>query len=148
MHAPNGGRTAEELARGEVTSGAQNDLQEITRIARTMVTQLGMADELGPEYFHGPEGALDGQAYVQWEPKDYSEETARRIDEAVSRLISDAHARARDVLTTHRAALEAVAMALLRDESLDRDQLTEIIGPIQTPAASEAKATSGPGKHA
>jgi cell division protease FtsH len=119
-----GGRAAEELACKEITSGAQNDLQEVTRMARTMVTQLGMADEMGPEYFGGSQdGLVDRRLYAPWEPREYSEETARRIDGAVHRLIEEAHRRARSILTAHRATLDAVAAALLHEESLDRDQL-------------------------
>jgi cell division protease FtsH len=123
-----GGRAAEELACGEITSGAQNDLQEVTRMARTMVTQLGMADEIGPEYFGGSaDGVVDRRLYVPWEPKEYSEETARHIDEAVHRLIEEAHRRARSILTAHRATLDAVAAALLHEEALDRDQLAAVV---------------------
>src|SRR5439155_14293039 len=83
-----GGRTAEELACEDITSGAQNDLQQVTRMARGMVTQLGMADERGPEYFGGAaDDALSGQVYNPWAPKEYSDETAQRIDEPVHRLI-------------------------------------------------------------
>src|SRR5581483_10775782 len=79
-----GGRAAEEIACEEITSGAQNDLQQATRMARAMVTQLGMADELGPAYYGGgSDDALNGHDYNPWEPKEYSEETAKRIDEAV-----------------------------------------------------------------
>ena len=109
-----GGRTAEELARAQITSGAQNDLQVITRIARAMVTQLGMAEELGPEYFGGSTDGLEGNPYAAWEPKEYSEATAQRIDAAVGRLIEGAHALARTVLRSHRAALDALAGALMK----------------------------------
>jgi cell division protease FtsH len=133
-----GGRAAEELACDEITSGAQNDLQEVTRMARAMVTQLGMADELGPEYFgSGADNGLDGRAYAPWEPKEYSEDTAKRIDAAVSRLIDEAHQIARNTLTTHRESLDAVAAALLREESLDRDQLAAIVD-AQQPARTGA----------
>src|SRR5207249_537001 len=88
-----GGRSAEEIASDDITSGAQNDLQQVTRIARAIVTQLGMADELGPEYFGGDDG-LPGQpgvagdgAHNPWAPREYSDATARRIDAAVHRLI-------------------------------------------------------------
>src|SRR5205085_2945093 len=119
-----GGRAAEELACADITSGAQNDLQQVTRIARAMVTQLGMADELGPEYFGGddglpgqPGGAGDG-AHNPWAHRKYSDATARRIDAAVHRLIDEAHHRARSVLSENRATLDAIAVALLREESL------------------------------
>jgi cell division protease FtsH len=123
-----GGRSAEESACKDITSGAQNDLQAATRMARAMVTQLGMDDELGPEYFGGAnDSAIDGRMYAPWEAKEYSEETARRIDASVHRLIDDAHQRARSVLAEHRATLDAIAEALLREESLDREQLEAIV---------------------
>ena len=129
-----GGRAAEEVACEEITSGAQDDLQQVTRLARAMVTQLGMADELGPAYFGGAgDDALSGGLSSPWEPKEYSEETARRIDAAVHRLTDEAHQRARTVLRGHRAALDAIAAALLREESLDREQLTALITAHHVP---------------
>jgi cell division protease FtsH len=106
-----------------------------------MVMQLGMADELGPEYFGGADNGLDGQGYAPWEPKEYSDETAKRIDDAVARLIDDAHQRARNVLTTHRDRLDAVAAALLREESLDGEQLAAIVNAPQPAEAGASKAS-------
>jgi len=122
-----GGRVAEEVVFPDITSGAQNDLQQVTNIARTMVTQLGMADELGPTYFGGSgDNALSGRSYNPFEPKEYSDETAHLIDRAVLRLVGEAHERAHDAITKNRAALDAIAAALLHDESLDRDRFTAI----------------------
>ncbi|HEY8685187.1 MAG TPA: ATP-dependent zinc metalloprotease FtsH, partial [Chloroflexota bacterium] len=122
-----GGRAAEEIVFTDITSGAQNDLQQVTGIARTMVTQLGMADELGPVYLSGSgDNALSGRIYNPWEPKEYSEETGRVVDQAVERLVGGAHDRALETLRTNRAALDAIAAALLQEESLDRDQFTAI----------------------
>ncbi len=127
-----GGRSAEELACEEITSGAQNDLQEVTRVARAMVTQLGMADELGPEYFGGSgDNALNGRAYSPWEPKEYSEDTARLIDAAVQRLISEAHDQARRILSEHRHVLDALAAMLLQEESIDLAQLTAVVKKVE-----------------
>jgi cell division protease FtsH len=128
-----GGRASEEVVFDEITSGAQNDLQQVTRVARTMVTQLGMADELGPVYFGGQEDGLNGASYNPWEPKEYSDETATRIDEAVQRLVSEAHGRARGVISENRSALDALAGALMREESLDREELTEIVNAHRAP---------------
>jgi len=123
-----GGRAAEEVACDDITSGAQNDLQQITGMARAMVTQLGMSEELGPEYFGGSgDDALNGRGYNPFEPKEYSDETAKRIDDAVARLIEEAHHRAIKTLTDNRLMLDAIADALMRDESLDRNQLTAIV---------------------
>ena len=140
-----GGRAAEEIACSDITSGAQNDIQQITRMARAMVTQLGMADELGPEYFGGSaDDALNGRGFNPWEPKEYSEETARRIDEAVHRLIEEAHERARNVLQQNRAALDAIAAALVAEESLDREQLTAIINAHRAPDQEPIPVPTGP----
>jgi cell division protease FtsH len=122
-----GGRASEEVNFTDITSGAQNDLQQVTNIARTMVTQLGMADELGPIYFGGSgDSALSGRTYNPYEPKEYSDETGRLIDLAVSRLVAEAHERAVGIIKTNRPALDAIAQALLHEESLDRDQFTAI----------------------
>jgi cell division protease FtsH len=146
-----GGRAAEEIACEDITSGAQNDLQQVTRIARAMVTQLGMADELGPEYFGGSEDGLPGQpgatgdgARNPWEPREYSNGTARRIDAAVHRLIEEAHERARTVLSDNRAALDAIAAALLREESLTREELTDIISAHRASGQEPLPVPTGP----
>ena len=135
-----GGRAAEEIACDDITSGAQNDLQQVTRIARAMVTQLGMADELGPEYFGGGEDGLPDHPGVSgdgarnpWAPREYSDATARRIDAAVHRLIDEAHTRARTVLADNRATLDAMAQALMREETLSREELTDIINAHRAP---------------
>jgi cell division protease FtsH len=140
-----GGRAAEEVACGQITSGAQNDLQQVTGIARAMVLQWGMADELGPEYFGSSrEDALNGRGFNPWEPKEYSEETARRIDDAVSRLIQEAHQRALTVLSDNREALDAIAAALVKDESLDRGQITAIINAHRPAGREPYPVPSGP----
>src|SRR5207302_3044393 len=118
-----GGRSAEEIALGEITSGAQNDLQQVTGVARAMVTQLGMADELPPTYF----GGSSDNGYNPWEPKEYSDETAEKIDQAVMRLVNEAHETALQVLRENRTALDAIAAALVQEESLDREELTKIV---------------------
>ena len=149
-----GGRAAEEVVFEEITSGAQNDLQMVTNLARTMVMQLGMADELGPTYFGGSgDDALGGRAYNPYEPKEHSDETARRIDTAVSRLVGEAHARAINLLIANRDALNAIAAALLQDESLDRDQFTAIVDTTRThlqlllPSHNGARVPAGEAPH-
>ncbi len=122
-----GGRAAEEIACGDITSGGQNDFQQVMRMARAMVMQLGMSDELGPAYFGGDDDAVNGLTYTPWEPKDYSDETADRIDRAVLRLVSEAHERAREVLTQNRAILDEIAAGLMRDETLDAEELQTIV---------------------
>jgi cell division protease FtsH len=140
-----GGRAAEEVVFGEITSGAQNDLQMVTNIARTMVTQLGMADDLGPTYFGGAgDNALGGRPYNPYEPKEYSDETAHRIDVAVERLIDQAHHTAVELLTQSRPALDAIAAALVEDESLDRDQFIAIAQAHRLPAPPPTPALTPP----
>jgi cell division protease FtsH len=124
-----GGRAAEELACEEITSGAQNDLQEVTQLARLMVTQLGMVDEVGPAYLAGVGvAAQEGSPMTPWAPHPYSDETARHVDAAIKRLICEAYACACTLLKANRRTLDAVAAALLEEESLDREQLTTLVG--------------------
>lgn len=136
-----GGRVAEEIACDEITSGAQNDIQQVTGVARAMVMQLGMADDLGPvKWGPGADGS-DGQVSNPWEPKEYSDDTAKQIDDAVVGLVTEAHERSRNVLQDNRATLDAIAEALIRDESLTREELTDIVNahraadqkPLQVP---------------
>jgi cell division protease FtsH len=145
-----GGRAAEEIACEDITSGAQNDLQQVTRMARAMVTQLGMADELGPEYFGGGEDGLAHQpgmagdgARSPWEPREYSNGTARRIDAAVHRLIQEAHERARTALSDNRATLDAIAAGLMREESLSREELTDIVNAHRAPGQESLPVPTG-----
>jgi len=141
-----GGRAAEEVVNGEITSGAQNDIQQITGMARAMVTQLGMSDELGPRYLGGSsDDAMGGRGYNPFEPKEYSEETSRRIDSAVDRLIDQAHQQALKVLTDYRPMLEAIANGLLQDESLDRAQLTAILNAHRPDGMAPLPVPTGPG---
>jgi cell division protease FtsH len=123
-----GGRSSEELVFEDITSGAQNDLQMVTNVARVMVTQLGMAPELGPTYLGGAgDDGLAGRIYNPFEPKEYSDQTAAKIDEAVNRLVNEAHEKALSMIREHRESLDAVAEALLKDESLDRVGFTNIV---------------------
>jgi cell division protease FtsH len=134
-----GGRSAEEIVFDDITSGAQNDLQQVTSTARAMVTELGMADDVGPTYF----GSGDGAAYNPWEAREYSDETARRIDEAVERLVNEAHQTALNVLKENRSVLDAVAAALMQEESLSTEQLAAIIDAH--PEAGERRRASAQG---
>ena len=138
-----GGRSAEEIVCGEITSGAQNDLQQVMRLARVMVTELGMAEELGPAYFGGAgDEASGGRLTIHnpWMPNEYSEETARRIDAAVLRLIAEAHQRARAVLIEQHAALDAIAGALMAEESLDQAALRTLIAAHRSDPTGSGRA--------
>ena len=121
-----GGRSAEEIIFGDVSTGAQNDLQRATEIARTMVTQFGMSEKLGLASLEGPHRATFLMVPTQ-SPKEYSEETARLIDAEVKEILSEAHTKARGILLAHRAALEELAQLLLEKEVVDRPALQAIL---------------------
>jgi cell division protease FtsH len=141
-----GGRSAEEVVFSDITSGAMNDLQTVTNLARAMVTQLGMAPEVGATYFGGAyDDGLGGRAYNPFEPKEYSDKTASKIDEAINRLVDEAHKRAVEIVRGHRQALDAVAQALLDDESLDRDQFTKLVNANLAPGEEPRPVPTGEG---
>jgi cell division protease FtsH len=129
-----GGRVAEELVFGDISSGAQNDLEHATGIAHAMATQLGMSEKLGP-LTYGRRRQLAFLGVSEEEERNYSEDTARLIDGEVRSLIEEAHKRAREILTTCRAALTALAAALEEREVLDRAQVEKV---LQDQAAREA----------
>ncbi|NUQ39001.1 MAG: ATP-dependent zinc metalloprotease FtsH, partial [Caldilineales bacterium] len=113
-----GGRSAEEIFFPDVTTGAANDLEQVTQLARTMVTSLGMSERLGPLTF-GQRDELVFLGREISEQRNYSEEVARQIDEEVRRLIHEAHDRARQILTKHRDKVEMLAQRLLDVETVD-----------------------------
>jgi cell division protease FtsH len=133
-----GGRVAEEIIFGDVSTGAQNDLQRATEIARTMITQFGMSEKLGLASLEGPRHATFLMVPTQ-SPKEYSEETARLIDGEVKQILSDAHGRARDILTGHRSALEELAKLLLEKEVVDRPALQAILKVRRIDSMKEKK---------
>jgi len=127
-----GGRSAEELALGDMTTGAENDLKEASQLARRMVSEWGMGEQTGPVVFD----LSDGSPYLSQQPLEghervYSEVTAERLDAEVERLITQAHQQARSVLTEHRDALDRLAQALLQEEVLERDQVLAIVNGAQ-----------------
>ena len=113
-----GGRTAEELVFGDVTTGASNDLERVTETARAMVTRYGMSDDLGPMTF-GQKEELVFLGKEIGEQRDYSEAVAQEIDSEVRKIINEAHDRAREVLTRYREQLERIAQRLIEVETLD-----------------------------
>ncbi len=126
IHVLLGGRVAEEIIFGDVSTGAQNDLQRATEIARTMVTQFGMSEKLGLVSLEGPRTAtlLPVPTYS---PKEYSEETARLIDEEVKSILSETHGKVRKILASRRSALEELAHLLLEKEVVERPALQSIL---------------------
>ena len=122
-----GGRTAEEIVFGEITTGAENDLVEATRLARRMITRWGMG-KLGLVAFKGNEQ----QPFLGYEVsqgRDYSEATAARIDQEVLRTIEEAHEEVRRCLTDNRDKLDQLVDALLREETVSAEELNRILGP-------------------
>jgi cell division protease FtsH len=137
-----GGRTAEELVFGDPTTGAQNDIEKATQIARAMVTEYGMTDALGPQQL----GQKDGEPFLgrdMGHQRDYSDEVAARIDTEVRRLIEHAHGEAGEILRQHRATLDLLADTLMERETVDTPQLLEIFGdlPVWGEAGANGTAT-------
>jgi cell division protease FtsH len=134
-----GGRSAEEIVYGTRTTGAENDIEQATNLARAMVTRWGMSEKLGTVQLAPRENAyLGGQGGYGGE-KPFSEETARAIDEEVSRIIDESHEEARRLLTRHRKELEALARALLERETLDEGEILEVTGLPPAPPLENSK---------
>jgi cell division protease FtsH len=130
-----GGRAAEELVLGEITTGASNDLQQVTKMARAMVTQYGMSDALGPRVY-GDKQELVFLGREISEQRDYSDAVAEKIDAEVRRIIDEEYQRARNILDEHRDRLELVATTLLEVESLEAEEFVALIEG-QAPATSK-----------
>jgi len=126
-----GGRTAEEIAVGEITTGAQNDLQRASDLARAMVTQFGMSDDLGIVNYEGSRRPTFLDIPMGPERGPYGEETAQRIDVEVRRILDDAHDRARRLITERRTLLEAITRRLLVKEVIEADELKQIIAEVE-----------------
>ncbi|MEH2183729.1 ATP-dependent zinc metalloprotease FtsH3 [Nostoc sp.] len=123
-----GGRLAEELIFGEeeVTTGASNDLQQVARVARQMITRFGMSDRLGPVALGRQQGNMFLGRDIMSE-RDFSEETAAAIDEEVRKLVDVAYTRAKEVLVGNRHILDQLAQMLVDKETVDAEELQEIL---------------------
>ncbi|AVH65923.1 cell division protein FtsH [Nostoc sp. 'Peltigera membranacea cyanobiont' 213] len=123
-----GGRIAEELIFGEeeVTTGASNDLQQVARVARQMITRFGMSDRLGPVALGRQQGNMFLGRDIMSE-RDFSEETAAAIDEEVRKLVDVAYTRAKEVLIGNRHILDQIAQMLVDKETVDAEELQEIL---------------------
>ena len=126
-----GGRAAEEIVFNDITSGASNDLERVTKLARTMVMRLGMSEELGPMVYGKKEELVFLGREIS-EQRDYSEHTAEKIDTAIQSLVQDAYQKAKDILNRYRNELDEVAIKLLEVESLTAAEFFEI---FPTPVA-------------
>jgi cell division protease FtsH len=133
-----GGRVAEEMIFNDVSTGAQNDLQRATEIARTMVTQFGMSDKLGLVSLEGPRTPLFLPVPMQ-STREYSDDTAWLIDAEVKRILTEAHQKVKGTLATHRAALEELAQLLLKKEVVERPELQAILKVVSIEQVREKK---------
>ncbi len=121
-----GGRAAEEIIFGEVTTGAANDLEKVTATAKQMVMRFGMSEKLGPRVF----GHDHGQPFLGREfsaEPDYSDEIAREIDDEIRRIVEAAHVEAKEMLTTHRASLEKLSEILVKRETIEKEQFEALL---------------------
>ena len=132
-----GGRTAEEIALGEISTGAQNDLQRASDIARAMVTEFGMSEKMGAVSFEPPHRSRFLDVPIGGDRGNYAEETAREIDAEIRRIVDAAHARAHDLLAQRRDTLDRVAKRLLEKEVIEGEELRAIVN------GRSASATSG-----
>ena len=124
-----GGRTAEELVYNEMTTGASDDIERATNLARRMVTEFGMSDELGPIRFGQAEREVFlGRDYGH--QANYSEEVATQIDTEIRALVDAAHAEAAAILRAHRATLDVLADHLVEKETLDQSDLAQLLGAL------------------
>lgn len=123
-----GGRASEEIVFNDITSGAANDIENVTKMARTMVTRLGMSPELGPMVY-GQKDELVFLGKEIGEQRDYSEAIAERIDAEVQKLVSNAYKEAKKILTKYRGQLDQVAQRLLEVETLSREDFEKIFPP-------------------
>ena len=137
-----GGRAAEKIALGEISTGAQNDLLRATDIARAMVTEWGMSDALGAVNYDGHKRGKVLDIQLGPERGAYAEDTAKLIDSEVKRIMTDAHDQARNILSKRRDMLEAVTRRLLEKEVMEGDELRRILGA--PPAAHDALADTTP----
>jgi cell division protease FtsH len=121
-----GGRSAEEIVFGEVTTGASNDLEKVTATAKQMVMRFGMSEKLGPRVF----GHDHGQPFLGREfssEPDYSDEIAREIDDEIRRIVENAHVQARDILTQYRQDLEKLSDILIKRETIEKEQFEALL---------------------
>ena len=124
-----GGRAAEEVVFGEITTGASNDLEKVTATAKQMVMRFGMSDKLGPRVY----GHDHGQPFLGREfstEPDYSDQIAREIDDEVRRIIEGAHDRARAILDEHRERLDSISQVLVRRETIEKEQFEKLLAGV------------------
>lgn len=126
-----GGRAAEEIVFNDITSGASNDLERVTKLARAMVTRLGMSNDLGPMVYGQKEELIFLGREIS-EQRDYSEAVAEQIDKEVRSLVNDAYERAKRILVQYRDVLDTIAHKLLEVETLSREEFEALFPPPVT----------------
>jgi cell division protease FtsH len=129
-----GGRVAEEIVFGEITTGASNDLQQITKMARSMVTQYGMSEKLGPRVYGDKQEMVFLGREIS-EQRDYSDAIAQEIDREVRQIIDQQQERAQRILLEHRDKLDLVARRLLEVESLEAEEFVALIEGVEPPSS-------------
>ena len=132
-----GGRTAEEIIFGVQSTGASNDFEQATALARSMVTEYGMSDKLGPVQYEGNHQVFIGRDYGQ--TKAYSEQIAYEIDQEVRRILMEAHDKAREIIETHRDKHKLIAEKLLEFETLDAKAIKSLFETGEMPAQAESE---------
>ena len=138
-----GGRTAEEMIFGDPTTGAADDIDRATNLAKAMVTEYGMSDRIGPRKLGNTKGEVFLGKDIAHEA-DYSQSVAMAVDAEVERFVTLAHEEARAILTTHIETLDALAEALLEHETLGKEELAEIFGSIEWHRDVSAYTGDGP----
>lgn len=150
-----GGRAAEELVFGEITTGAANDIEKVTATAKAMTMRYGMSEKLGPRVL-GSSASAPFLGKEMSSESDYSDALANQIDAEIRRIIDEAHQRARDVLAEHREPLERISRILLARETIDREQFLKLLDGVDeqvvfaaadTPAAHDAPPRPKPATH-
>ena len=133
-----GGRIAEEIFCDDISSGAQSDIQQATKIAKQMILTWGMSDELGP-ISYGPDSSLKDMMYIMPGEKEYSDKTAEAIDSEVKKITNQAYKRAKELIGSNKDKLERIAKALLKYETLDADDVNLILegGELDKPTISD-----------
>jgi cell division protease FtsH len=121
-----GGRVAEELVFGQQTTGAANDLEVITSLARRMVREWGMSDKVGPMAWEGHQQVFLGEDLMTG-GREYSDDTARLIDQEISKILHEQEIRAKALLAKHRGGLDLVAEALLERETIDGAEVGRLV---------------------
>ncbi len=133
-----GGRVAEKLVFNQLNSGAANDLEQATNIARRMVREWGMSDKVGPMAWHGQQQVFLGEDLMT-SGREYSDETARMMDDEISRILHEQETRAQDFLTRYRQGLDAIALTLLEKETIDGAEVGQLIQQSLEPRSEGAR---------